>query len=174
MLISKPEANEFHGFYAAYVEMVGVQDVLQMLKEQKSDFLQFIKTIPNDRYNYAYAQGKWTIKQLLRHLIDAERMFGYRAMAIARGDQSKLPGFDDHLYVHNADDSKNSMQELMTEFESMREGHIHMILNFTSQATERMGNANGSDISVRAIIYIIAGHLAHHKQIITERYLEHV
>lgn len=174
MTISKPEASEYHKFYAGYVEKVGAEDVLQLLVKQKADFSKFIKSIPDDRYHYAYEEDKWTIKQLLRHIIDAERMFGFRAMAIARGDRSKLPGFDDHLYVDMADDSKNSIHDLLDEFEYLREGHIRMISNFTSQATERMGNANGSNVSVRAIIFIIVGHVAHHQQIITERYLEHV
>ncbi|WP_420581025.1 DinB family protein [Reichenbachiella sp.] len=172
--ISKPESNEYHDFFAGYVSQVGNDNVLERIKSQKDEFIQFIKAIPDDRYNYAYAEGKWTVKQLLRHIIDAERMFGYRAMSIARGEKAKLPGFDDHLYVEMADDSKNSIEEMLKEFEVLREGHIQMILNFTSQATERIGNANGTDVSVRAIIYIIVGHVAHHKQIITERYLEHV
>ncbi|WP_422359141.1 DinB family protein [Reichenbachiella sp.] len=172
--ISKPESNEYHYFFAGYVSQVENNDVLEMVKSQKGEFIEFIQAIPDDRYNYAYAEGKWTIKQLLRHIIDAERMFGYRAMSIARGEKAKLPGFDDHLYVRMADDSKNSIEEMLKEFEVLREGHIQMICNFTSQATERMGNANGTDVSVRAIIYIIAGHVAHHKQIITERYLEYV
>ncbi|SMD31991.1 DinB superfamily protein [Reichenbachiella faecimaris] len=172
--IAKPEVNEYHEFYAGYIGHVGETDVVQLIVEQKTDFIQFIHAIPDDRYNYAYAAGKWTIKQLVRHIIDAERMFGFRAMSIARGEKAKLPGFDDHLYVEMVDDSKNSIQDLLGEFESLRESHIEMISNFTSQATERIGNANGSDISVRAIIFIIAGHVAHHKQIITERYLEHV
>ncbi|MEP3388799.1 MAG: DinB family protein [Reichenbachiella sp.] len=172
--ISKPNTNEYHKFFAGYVGQIGDHDVLEMIIKQKDEFLKFFKVIPGDRHNYAYAEGKWTIKQVLRHMIDAERMFGYRAMSIARGEKAKLPGFDDHLYVEMADDSKNSMEDMLKEFETLREGHIQMISNFTIQATERMGNANGTDVSVRAIIYIIAGHVAHHKQIITERYLEHV
>ncbi|MEP2023109.1 MAG: DinB family protein [Reichenbachiella sp.] len=172
--IAKPETSEYHNFYAGYVEQVGDRDVIQMISQQKEEFIAFISAIPEDRYNYAYAEDKWTIKQLLRHIIDAERMFGFRAMSIARGDQSKLPGFDDQMYVKMADDSKNTMKDLLAEFEFLRASHIQMISNFTNQANERVGNANGSDISVRAIIFIIAGHLAHHKQIITERYLEHV
>lgn len=174
MQISKPEEKEYHQFFAGYVSQVGDNDVVQMLAKQKGEFVQFIQAIPDDRYNYAYGEGKWTIKQLLRHIIDAERMFGYRAMSIARGEKAKLPGFDDHLYVKMADDSKNSIQDMVDEFEYLREGHIRMISNFTSQASLRIGNANGTDVSVRAIIYIIVGHVAHHQQIITERYLKHV
>lgn len=174
MKITKPQPNEYHEFYAGYVGQVGERDAFQMIKDQKKEFIQFIKAIPDDRYNYAYAPDKWTIKQLIRHIIDAERMFGFRAMSIARGEKAKLPGFDDHQYVELANDSKNSIQDLLDEFESLRESHVRMVSNFTSQAIARIGNANGSDVSVRAIIFIIAGHLAHHQQIITERYLEHV
>lgn len=174
MQISKPEENEYHKFYAGYVNGVDSSDVLQCIKDQKEEFISFIRAIPDDRYNYAYAEGKWTIKQLLRHMIDAERMFAFRAMSIARGEQGMLPGFDEQGFVERADDSQNSINELLQEFESLRTSNIHMISNFTSQATERIGNANGAKVSVRAIIFIIAGHLAHHKRIITERYLEHV
>lgn len=174
MEILKPKATEFHEYFAGYVGQVGAQNVLTMISEQKNEFIQFIEAIPDHKYNFAYDEGKWTIKQLLRHIIDAERMFGFRAMSIARGETSKLPGFDDHLYVEMADDSGNSVEDMLGEFESLRSAHIQMISNFTTQATKRMGNANGSDVSVRAIIYIIVGHLAHHKQIITERYLTNV
>lgn len=174
MQISKPEASEYHEFYAGYIDGVDTADVLQYMRDQKDDFIHFIHSIPDDRYNYAYAEGKWTIKQLLRHIIDAERMFSFRAMSIARLEQAMLPGFDDKMYVKNADDSQNDINDLLEEFDGLRTSNIHMISNFTSQATERIGNANGSKISVRAIIFIIAGHLAHHKRIITERYLEHV
>lgn len=174
MIIEKPLTTEYDPFYAGYIQSVDDQDVIGMIKDQQNSFPKFINDIPQEKHDYAYAEGKWSIRQVVRHLIDAERMFGYRAMAIARGDQTKLPGFDDHLYVQNADDSGISMQALLDEFISMREGHIRMIANFPISALMQMGNANGSDISVRAIIFIIAGHLAHHKQIIIQRYLSYV
>lgn len=172
--INKPSAGEFHEFYAGYVNQVADKDVFNLLQDQKIEFIDFINTIPEDKFDFAYAPRKWTIKQLVRHIIDAERMFGLRAMSIARGEQAMLPGFDEQSYVDQADDSNNSMQELLQELEYLRSSNLQMISNFPSEAMERMGNANGSEISVRAIIFIIAGHLAHHKQIITERYIPHV
>lgn len=174
MIIQKPNESEYHPFYANYVNGVETTDVAKFLEEQQSSFVRFIRAIPQDRYNYAYAEGKWTIKQLVRHIIDAERMFAFRAMSIARGEQGMLPGFDEQGFVKRADDSQNTMDDLLNEFESLRDANNAMISNLTVQSTERIGNANGSQVSVRAIIFIIAGHLAHHQNIISERYLEHV
>ena len=174
MLITKPEINEYDPFYEGYINQVGENDAFEMIKSQEDDFIQFIGNMSHDKYSYAYDEGKWTIKQVVRHIIDAERMFGYRAMAIAREDKTKLPGFDDHLYVRTADDSNNSIDSMLKEFEYLRKSHIQMIGNFTSHSILNIGNANGSDISVRAIIYIIAGHLAHHMKIIKERYQANV
>lgn len=174
MKILKPEESEYHPFYANYVNSVASSDIVNLLKDQQVEFVRFIRSIPEDRYNYAYAEGKWTVKQLVRHIIDAERMFAFRAMSIARGDQTMLPGFDEQGFVNRADDSQNTMDELLEEFLTLRAANNSMISNLTIQSTERIGNANGSKVSVRAIIFIIAGHLAHHQRIISERYLEHV
>ncbi|MEO9967221.1 MAG: DinB family protein [Reichenbachiella sp.] len=174
MPILKPEPNEYHEFYSNYVNLPNTDDILRYMADQKDEFIRFIQKIPVDKYNYAYAEGKWTIKQLVRHIIDAERMFAFRAMSIARGEQTMLPGFDEQGFVDRSDDSNNSMSDLLEEFESLRTSNVSMISHFTPQATKRIGNANGSQVSVRAIIFIIAGHLRHHKTVITERYLTHV
>ena len=170
-MINKPESNEYHEFYAGYVAKVIDEDIRMFLENQNQDICTFLKNVLPEKVNYAYSEGKWTIKQLVRHLVDAERVFGYRAMCIARKDTTKLPGFDEGDYMEAADDSKNSYHDLIHEFESLRVSNIRMIDNFTEQCFTRVGNANGSDISVRAIIYIMAGHVAHHKKIIQERYL---
>lgn len=174
MNISRPKTDEYDPFYETYVSSVSSDDILSYLTVQGKNFVEFVQSIPEDRHIYAYQKGKWTVKQLLRHIIDAERMFAFRAMAIARGEQEMLPGFDEQRYVENADDSENTMQDLLEEFESLRTSNVCMISRFTTRTTARIGNANGSRVSVRAILFIIAGHLAHHKKIITERYLAYV
>lgn len=170
-MISKPASSEYHDFYAGYVNQVINEDILSFLQKQNDEVSTFFRQIPEGKINYAYAQGKWTVKQLVRHISDAERVFGYRALTIARKDQTQLPGFDEGDYIASADDSDNVYESLVQEFQVLREANIHMIRNFNDQCFAQIGNANGTPISVRAIIYIMAGHVAHHKKIIEERYL---
>lgn len=170
-MISKPEIKEYHEFYAGYVDRVIDKDILDFLQKQNEEIRTFFEGMPHEKVNYAYDEGKWTIKQLVRHIADAECVFGYRALCIARNDKTKLPGFDEGEYIDAADDSKNSYQDLIDEFCALRDANVRMIGNFTEQCFTSIGNANGSEISVRAIVYIMAGHVAHHKAIIQERYL---
>ena len=168
--------NEYAPYFEQYIQLVSKDEksIIENLEDSQKEFKFLLRNLPEEKHLFTYEEGKWTVKQLLRHIIDTERMFAFRAMSIARNEQAMLPGFDDQSYVESADDSQNSFGEMLTEFDALRESNICMIQSFTSQALERIGNANGSSISVRAIIFIIAGHLAHHKNIISRRYLEHV
>ncbi|UXP31341.1 DinB family protein [Reichenbachiella agarivorans] len=172
MNIAKPNAAEYNAFYQGYVdEVIQEGDIMQYLKTQRDEVVRFYEGLSQDKIEYAYEEGKWTMKQMLRHLIDAERVFGYRAMAIARGDKTQLPGFSEDDYVVYADDTANTIQDLITEFIQVRNANMSMIQNLNAASLARVGSANGSDTSARAIVYIVAGHLAHHLMILKERYL---
>jgi hypothetical protein len=127
--------------------------------------------MPEERGSYAYAEGKWTIKDVLSHLIDGERMFAYRLFRISRGDQTPIEGFEQDGYIENALSNRRSFAELLEEFSLLRRANLLLINNLTDAGWVRTGTANNVEISVRALIYIMAGHIEHHLGILKERYL---
>ncbi len=172
-MISKPTADEYAPFYANYVALATSTnaDILQTLAAfGQSTFLTF-SSIAVDRQDYAYAAGKWTIKQLLNHLIDAERIFAYRLLRLLRSDQTPLPGFDENAYADNADLSNHTLSDLANEFKAVREANLFLYNTVTETQSTFTGTASGSQVSVRALLYIIAGHELHHLNILKERYL---
>jgi hypothetical protein len=121
--------------------------------------------------NYRYAPGKWSLLELLRHMIDTERVMSYRALCIARGEQQALPGFDENLYAQNAAQSIGSFPDTLKEYQLIREANLLLFSTFNEESLSRIGNANGKEISARAILFVMAGHERHHLQVIGERYL---
>lgn len=170
-MISKPESNEYDPFYAGYVGLVIEKDILAFLASQGEDMINFFNALPLDKIEYAYSEGKWTIKQLLRHMIDAERVFAYRIMTLGRCDSTSLPGFHEEDYMLNADDSNNSYDILIEEFELLRKANLIMVSNLPKSVHTFVGRVNNAVTSTRALIFIMAGHAAHHMNILQERYL---
>ena len=142
-----------------------------VLKSQKMDFANFIFSIPEDKLHYRYAEGKWTIKQIAGHVLDTERIMAFRALAFSRGDRQPIPGFNEESYVNKAGFNQRKIKNLISEFKKTRDSNIALINSFTPQMIDRKGSANDLVISVRALIYILAGHVQHHMNIINERYL---
>lgn len=171
MKSNKPSETEYHSFYESYIKRVDADDILAYLEKQNEDIVSFLKNFPRDKHDFAYAEGKWTVKELLRHIIDMERIFGYRALTVARKDSIELPGFDENDYVLSSDDSHLSFEALVLEYDLLRRSNLIQFKNFSQRMFLEKGSANGGVVSVRAIIFIIAGHLEHHKTIIKERYL---
>jgi uncharacterized damage-inducible protein DinB len=169
--IARPQADEHAEYYAKYVSKVPEGDLLTLLKEQADDTASLPKGVSSDRENYAYAPGKWSIKQVLGHIIDAERVFAYRAMRFARNDATELPGFDENLFVDNANFAQRSLADLLEEFRHVRASTIHFAKNLDSESLTRRGRASNNPVSVRALLYIIAGHERHHAALLRERYL---
>jgi uncharacterized damage-inducible protein DinB len=124
-----------------------------------------------DKFDYRYAEGKWTIKDVIQHIIDAERIFGYRALRISRNDQTPLPGFEENDYVENTDANSRSIQGLLTELSALRHSNLLMFKSFTEKQLTRMGIASNHSISVRALGFLIIGHQKHHQKVFQERYL---
>ncbi|MBA3705170.1 MAG: DinB family protein [Bacteroidetes bacterium] len=167
----QPQSSEYPPYYAHYISLVKEDNILRVLKNQVIDIQALISGIPEDKENYAYAEGKWTIKEVLGHVIDTERIFGYRAMRMARKDKTMLPGFDENTFVENAQFNKRTLYDLAHEFAIVRESHLASFKHFDEIALNQIGNANGKEVSVRAILYMIAGHAAHHMDVIKTRYL---
>lgn len=173
-MLNQPAQGEYASFYQNYVTKANEAaqgNVLQLLTQLKDSTYQFFTSIPSEKAEYGYAEGKWTIKQLLGHLIDAERVFAYRALCFSRKESKELPGFDENDFVKNANFNSRTIDDLAKEFKSVRESTLYMLDALTDEQANFTGVANGSPVSVRALAYIMAGHELHHLQIIKERYL---
>lgn len=165
------QKNEYADFYAGYILNCNDTDLIEQLNDNFKWSLQFFKTIPIDKYDYAYSEGKWTIKQLLQHIIDSERVFSYRALRFSREDDAELPGFDENHYVNVCKANKRSMTDLLNEYSWVRQSSIALFKSFDNNMMIQKGIASGSVMSVRALGFVMIGHVVHHCQIIRERYL---
>jgi len=171
-MIAIPNPDEYAPFYANYVSKAIAQgDILQTLTQLQETSYSFFKSIGEDKANYAYAEGKWTLKQLLSHMIDAERVFAYRVLCFSRGDENALPGFDENDYVERADLSSRTLQDLAKEFKELRGANLYLFHALNNEQLLYTGIASGTPVSVRALLYITAGHEFHHLTIIKERYI---
>lgn len=166
--MNPPQIQEYPSSFKGYIELVQ-GDVISLLTHQAEDFANFMTSIPDE--NYAYAPGKWTVKELVGHVIDTERIMAFRLLAIARGDQSALPGFDEDSYVKNANFKSRSLSSLAEEFLTVRKANLYLIEALNEEELNRMGNSNGNKMSVRALVFMLAGHVLHHQKVIKERYL---
>jgi len=163
--------NEYSAFNATYINAIENLDLLEELEISLHDFIKFVQNIPLDKFDYRYAEGKWTIKDIIQHIIDAERIFGYRALRISRNDQTLLPGFEENDYVENTDANGRSIQELLTEFSAVRHSNLFLFKSFSEEQLTRMGIASSHPISVRALGFLMIGHSKHHQRVFQERYL---
>ncbi len=171
MLITKPEPSEFASYYGTYINKAEGNDLLAALRENALSFSNFILSIPAEKLDFSYAYGKWTIKEIIVHLTDAERIFAYRALRFARKDKTPLSGFEENDYVPESNAANQSRDQLLSEFLSVRVASINLFESFTREMCLRTGSANGKEISVRALGFIMVGHTVHHLQTIRERYL---
>lgn len=171
MKSSELAEGDFHPFYKPYIGTLGDVDLLEMLKKQKENFPQFINSIPEDKWHSSYAEGKWTIAQALVHILDAERVFQYRALRIARGDQTALPGFDQDAYVPVSGAEKRTKEDVVEEYSIIRNSTIALFSTFDEEVLKQKGKASNASVSVGAIGFIICGHQRHHKLVIKDRYL---
>ncbi|WP_138431665.1 DinB family protein [Fodinibius saliphilus] len=165
-----PAPNEYGEFYQRYIERVTESNVLQALINQGQKTYAFIQQLAPEEAGYCYEEGKWSVKEVIGHLIDTERIMAYRALSISRGEEQSLPGYDQDEYVKNANFDSRSIQSLSTEYDALRNANISLFNSFDKEQTLRKGTANGVTVSVRALVYIIAGHEQHHHNILKERY----
>ncbi|WP_026713576.1 DinB family protein [Flavobacterium daejeonense] len=163
--------NEYTGFYATYMQEAGDEDLYEDLEISLHAFIRFVQDIPMDKFDYRYAEGKWTIKEIIQHVIDTERVFAYRALRISRNDKTPLPGFDENDFVLNTNANERHLQSLLTELSIVRQSTLALFKSFSEEQLKRIGIASNNEISVRAIGFIIIGHQKHHQRIFQERYL---
>ncbi len=171
MKTSQVLAVEYTNFFEPYMSKVGEVDLIEELEISVHRLIKFVQNIPMDKFDYVYAEGKWTIKDILQHIIDAERIFSYRALRMARRDKTPLPGFDEDDYATIANGSKRTIIDLLTELAVVRQATLSLFKTFVDDDLMQIGIASNNPISVRAIGFIIIGHQNHHQQIFSERYL---
>jgi uncharacterized damage-inducible protein DinB len=166
--------NSKTGVYAphfyGYIKLVENEDLRSILKDQLKTSEDFFNSIPQEKYLYKYGENKWTIKEVIQHIIDTERVFGYRALAFARKDIHTLPSMDENDYAKYSNANKRNWQDLVDEFSAVRKSTIFLYDSFSSEQLDSVGKASDYEMSVKAMGYTIAGHLAHHVNILKERY----
>ena len=167
--MNRPQADEYPVFYKGYIDTVK-DDVLSELENQIVSFKALLKEIPEEKAGFAYAEGKWTIIELIGHILDTERIMAYRALRIARNDSTPLAGFEENDYVANAHFADRSLNSMAEEFEYLRKANLFLIRSLNETELGRVGISNEKPISVKALVFIIAGHLNHHIRILKERY----
>jgi uncharacterized damage-inducible protein DinB len=169
--MERPKQNEYALYYDPYIKQLVGNDILKILTGQLERTVNFFKSISEDKGNYAYAEGKWSIKEVLGHVIDTERVFSYRALCIARGEQQSLPGFEQDDYVKTAQFNRRTLSSLVDDYRYTREADIALFKSFDNEATGRWGTASNNKVTVRAIMFITAGHEEHHINILKDKYL---
>lgn len=172
MHTQRPTPAEYGDYFGTYVDQVPDGDVLDALECQLDETTACLWGIEEQRGNYRYAEGKWSIKEIVGHLLDGERVFAYRALWIARGDTQALPGFEQDDYVRVANFDARTLASLIEEYEVVRRSSLALFAGLDEVAWSRSGSAAGSNVSVRAMAWIIAGHELHHLRVIAEHYLE--
>ena len=163
--------NEYAPFYKNYIKSLGTVDLFEILNNSFEDLLLTIKHLPEEKLHFSYQEGKWTIKELVQHIIDAERVLSYRALRFSRNDSTDLQGFNEDWYVENSNGNDRNIEDLLNEFSFVRNSTISLFKSFSDEMFTLSGSINGSDMSVRALGFIIAGHQIHHLKVIQEKYL---
>ena len=169
-LRARPDASEYAPFYHGYVTMVPDGDVVELVRSTGREVLEALGRIPETRGDHRYGPDKWTIREVIGHLIDAERIFTYRALRVARGDRTPLASFDENEFVKTAGSEARTLASLTRELGAVREATAQLFESLPDEAWGRSGIASGKDVSLRALAYITTGHAMHHLRILRERY----
>jgi len=170
MKSSRPRSEEYDVAFERYVSRVPETDVLAALERQPAELAAVLASIPPGREEYRYAPGKWTIRGVVGHVLDAERVFGYRALCVARGDKTPLPGFEQNDYAANAGSDCRTLASLAAEFASLRTSHVLMLQYIDDASWVRVDSANALPVTPRALSYILVGHVRHHVAVLREKY----
>jgi hypothetical protein len=169
--MTKPQETEYAAYYGKYISLVPNGNIVDTLTTQLGDTLAAWRAVPADKAEHRYAPGKWTTKEMMAHVIDTERVMSYRALRIARGDKTPLPGFDQDVMMASTDWSTRTIADLCEEFEAVRKSSLQLFRHLNDTAWQQVGTASDNPISARALAYIIAGHELYHQEILRDRYL---
>lgn len=169
-MTNKPSIEEVPPFYRGYVEPLPEEGIEDYIEEQGNAFVEWMRELSEESFGYAYADGKWTVAEVIGHIIDAERVFSFRVMSIARGEKGALPGFDQNEYVVEGRFNHRDSSSLIDEFSALRNANLALLRSLDEKAMGSVGNANGTEMSLATIVYIMAGHVRHHMNIFKEKY----
>ena len=169
--ISRPAPDEATGYFHRYIDLVGEDDVLAAMTDQAETFVRRLDPLDDEHGNHRYAEGKWSVKEVIGHLVDTERILGFRALAIARGEATPLPGFDEDRYAEEGRFDERTLADLLEELRRVRAATVALFRHLPGDALGRRGVANGHPITPRAIAHVILGHAIHHARVLDERYL---
>lgn len=167
---TRPDASEYAPRLHGYVTAVPDGDVVSLMRDGGREMQRVLATVPEARGGHRYAEGKWTVREMAGHLIDAERIFSYRALRIARGDATPLPAFEENDYVRAAGSDARTLASLAAELAVVRESTAQLFASLPDEAWARRGTMSGNGISVRALAYLVVGHAQHHLMVLRERY----
>ena len=173
-VIHRPDDSEYLSYYSSYINLVPEGDILTTLFRQNEATMALLRGLSESQGGFRYAPGKWSIKELVAHVSDAERIFADRALRFARADETPLPGFEENDYVRNGSFDSFHLADIVAGFESVRRSTLSLFKLMSKDASTRRGKANNAEISVRALAYVIAGHEIHHVNVLRTRYLEDV
>jgi len=168
--VGHPDSTEYASPYAGYVGNVTEDDILGALEKQSAETSALLARIDEAKASHRYAPEKWSVKEVVGHFTDAEHVFSYRALAIARGDKASLPGFDEHEYMKHANFDERPMGEIAAAYAAARASTLALFRGFSDEAWRRSGTANNNGVSVRALAHIVLGHERHHLKVLRERY----
>ncbi|MDQ0874926.1 hypothetical protein QFZ77_003585 [Paenibacillus sp. V4I3] len=169
-MLQRPSSEEYSPFFTGYINQVPESDYLSFLHSQLDAVIALFSSISNEQGLYRYEPGKWSLKEVLGHMTDTERIMSYRMLRIARGDTTNLPGFDQDLFITNTSFDELSMDDLLNDFKAVREATFTLLKTISEAAWSRKGIANANVISARALAYVIAGHAQHHLGVIRQKY----
>lgn len=167
----RPNADEYHEFFAGYVALVPDGDILDILRAQLAEVLELLGALPAEKHDFAYAPGKWSLKQVLGHIIDGEWVFTYRALRFSRGDDTALAGMDQDVFMDGSNYAQRSLDDMLREFQQLRQASLTLFESFSPEMLDRAGVASDLHFTVRALIYFNAGHAAHHLGVLRDHYL---
>ncbi|WP_097160269.1 DinB family protein [Bacillus oleivorans] len=170
-MYQRPDTDEYNQHYSNYIRLIPDGDIIEILNNQIDDTITLLQGLKEEQSLFKYGPDKWTIKEVIGHITDTERIMGYRILCIARGETISLPGYDDVAYVRNAHFNKVSITELLDHFKIVRQSTAQLVKSLESNDWLRRGIANNSNVSVRALINLVAGHELHHRKLIKERYI---
>lgn len=168
---TRPDPGEYNAYYDRYVALVPAGDIIALLTVQLDDTIALLRDLSEEQALHAYAPGKWTIKEVIGHVMDAERVFMHRAMRFGRGDETPLPSFDENVYTPAGEFNARPLASLISEFTAVRRATVALLAGLPAEAWERKGTASRFPVSVRGLAWITAGHELHHRQILMQRYL---
>ncbi|WP_193726951.1 DinB family protein [Paenibacillus guangzhouensis] len=169
-MITKPQTTEYGEHFSTYVRLVPEGDIREMLTAQLQATTDLFANLSDEQGNFRYAEGKWTVKEVLGHIADTERVMAYRLLTVARGDKTPLPGFDENVFVEGANFAAMPMSELIEDYQAVRRATLTLLRGLTDEALLRMGISNQLTISARALVHIIVGHELHHLNVLKEKY----